>query len=178
MGGISGSKGEYSRFEACLARWVLEATGRSPRNGAKVSPEGANCARGQQRRRAARPARGHRGWHFPRHEDGRFAGYHPENSQAAIAHLEELRSKGAEYLVFPGTALWWLDYYGDFREHLEGRYRVLGESESCLIYDVSSPEVDLPSEGAAGAGETKRSSATPVDGVVDWLLPRKRRSPC
>src|SRR5687767_15174541 len=51
---------------------------------------------------------GRRGWHFPQEADGRYAGYHPANSAAAISHLEELRSKGAEYILLPSTAFWWL----------------------------------------------------------------------
>jgi hypothetical protein len=123
----------------------------------------------------------HRGWHFPRHQDGRFAGFHPESSEAAIAHLEDLRSHGAEYLVFPETSRWWLDYYGDFREHLDGRYRLLTDGESCLIYDVSddvsaSVEVDRARSAEAEAGtaavtEAKRTPATPVGEVVGRLLP-------
>jgi hypothetical protein len=112
----------------------------------------------------------HRGWHFPRHEDGRFAGFHPESSDAAIAHLEDLRSSGAEYLVLPETSRWWLDYYGDFRDHLDNRYRLLTDSQSCLIYDVSaSDEVDASATRAAAEGATR--PATPVGEVIGWLLP-------
>jgi hypothetical protein len=79
---------------------------------------------------------GRRGWHFPRHEDGRWGGFHPADSGEAIAHLESLRSKGAQYLVFPQTAFWWIDYYEEFGQHLEGRYRLIASSESCRIYDI------------------------------------------
>jgi hypothetical protein len=103
---------------------------------------------------------GRRGWHFPRHDDGRWAGFHPADSQEAIEHLEALRSQGAQYLVFPQTAFWWLDYYGDLNEHLEERYRLVATSESCRIYDVrtsrvagadarTTPEADQPSPRVA-----------------------------
>jgi len=59
-----------------------------------------------------------RGWHFPQMEDGTYAGYHPGDSREAIAHLEALRAKGAEYLLFPETALWWLEFYEGFHVHL------------------------------------------------------------
>src|SRR5947207_15858862 len=52
-------------------------------------------------------------WHFPRREDGVYAGYHPADSAAAIAHLEGLRDRGAEFLAFPATALWWLEHYAE-----------------------------------------------------------------
>src|SRR5438034_539208 len=58
-------------------------------------------------------------WHFPQCEDGVYAGFYPVDSAAAIAHLEELRAKGAGFLLFPATSLWWLDHYVAFRWHLE-----------------------------------------------------------
>src|SRR5262249_13420690 len=58
---------------------------------------------------------GRTAWHFPQNEAGVYAGYNPADSAAAIKHLEELRAKGGEYLLFPGTGLWWLDHYREFR---------------------------------------------------------------
>src|SRR5262249_54237122 len=49
-----------------------------------------------------------RGWHFPQTEAGVYAGFYPADSGEAIAHLEEIRRKGADYLLFPSTAFWWL----------------------------------------------------------------------
>ena len=94
---------------------------------------------------------GRRGWHFPRHEDGRWGGFHPSDSQAAIDDLEKLRSKGAQYLVFPETALWWLDFYGDFAEHLDSRYEVLERGESCVIYDIRTARPRGEGDGTAEA---------------------------
>ncbi len=50
--------------------------------------------------------------HFPQDASGGYAGHHPHDSATAIAELEELRRRGAEYLVLPATARWWLDFYG------------------------------------------------------------------
>jgi GT2 family glycosyltransferase len=61
------------------------------------------------------------GAHFPQDADGSYLGHHPQNSEAALAHLEELREKGAGFLVVPATASWWLDHYEDFAEHLRAR---------------------------------------------------------
>ena len=80
---------------------------------------------------------GRRGWHFPQAEDGAYAGYHPAGSTAVIAQLEALRSKGGEFLLFPSTALWWLEHYPEFAWHLESRYRLVASQEDmCLIYDL------------------------------------------
>lgn len=79
------------------------------------------------------------GWHFPQNDTGAFAGYYPADSAAAIAHLEDLRARGGRYLLFPGTAFWWLNHYRDFRRHLEERYPLaLKEGEDCLLYDLQS----------------------------------------
>ena len=63
------------------------------------------------------------GWHFPQAEDGRYAGYHPEDGETAIRHLEELRARGATHLVIPATSAWWLEHYEDFRRHLDATLR-------------------------------------------------------
>jgi hypothetical protein len=75
------------------------------------------------------------GWHFPRTSRGAYAGYHPADSAEAIAHLEELRSKGAEYLLIPETSEWWLDHYAEFHKHLETHYIPLnGRGKCCSIH--------------------------------------------
>jgi hypothetical protein len=77
------------------------------------------------------------GWHFPRHADGRYGGFHPADSAAAIAHLEALRERGAQYIVFPASARWWLDYYAEFADHLNSRYSVVADDEAtCTIYEL------------------------------------------
>ena len=59
------------------------------------------------------------GWHFPQVEDGTYAGHHPASGAEAIAHLEELRARGAEYFLIPSASLWWMEFYDDLRRHLE-----------------------------------------------------------
>lgn len=88
---------------------------------------------------------GRRGRHFPQNDDGVYAGYHPSTSKHAIRHLEALREKGGEFLLFPATSAWWLDHYADFRRHLDSRYRLLfAEPDHCAIYDVRA---DRTAEG-------------------------------
>ena len=76
--------------------------------------------------------------HFPQTEDGKYAGYHPSDSDSAIAMVEELReSKGADYLLLPSSSFWWLEHYDGFRLHLERNYRVsLRRDDTCLIYEL------------------------------------------
>jgi hypothetical protein len=76
-----------------------------------------------------------KGWHFP-HRRLLPAGY-PPDSEVAIEHLEQLRQRGAGYLVFPSAAFWWLDYYEGFRQHLDGCYRQVWCNEYCIIYQLT-----------------------------------------
>lgn len=79
-------------------------------------------------------------WHFPQCEDGVYAGSYPVDSAAAIAHLEELRAKGAGFLLFPPTSLWWLDHYAAFRWHLERTCRLIHRSDdTCWIFALRQP---------------------------------------
>jgi hypothetical protein len=81
---------------------------------------------------------GHRAGHFPQAADGNYAGYYPADSKSAIAHLEELRAKGAGFLLIPKPAFWWLEYYSEFKLHLEHRYRTaVHDEETCLIFDLA-----------------------------------------
>jgi hypothetical protein len=75
------------------------------------------------------------GWHFPQNENGVYAGFYPADGSEAIFHLEELRAKGADFLLFPETAFWWLERYRDFKQHLDSHYRRIW-SEGCIIYQL------------------------------------------
>ena len=82
-------------------------------------------------------------WHFPRAENGAYAGHYPSDSGAAIRELEHWRSKGADYLVFPATAFWWLEFYETFRIHLEKHYtRTVLESKTCLVFDIRKRQIE------------------------------------
>jgi hypothetical protein len=80
---------------------------------------------------------GYRAWHFPRDESGIYAGHYPASSVEAIAHLRRLYAKGAQYLVFPWTARWWLDHYTELATHLETAHRSVVVHEGvCVIYEL------------------------------------------
>ncbi|HZV75686.1 MAG TPA: glycosyltransferase family 4 protein [Conexibacter sp.] len=88
---------------------------------------------------------GRTAWHFPRNGDGGYAGYYPTDSDAAVAHLEQLRANGAEYLVIPASSGWWLEYYGGMREHLETGYQlVYDDPRTGTIYALAPISADAP----------------------------------
>jgi hypothetical protein len=82
---------------------------------------------------------GRTGCHFPETDAGFYAGYHPRDSADAIAVLEAAIDRGHQYLLFPGTSLWWLDHYDRFRSHLDARYLRLWSDRQCVLYDVRRP---------------------------------------
>jgi GT2 family glycosyltransferase len=82
--------------------------------------------------------------HFPQDEAGRYAGFHPRDGAEAVAQLETLREDGAEYLVFPATAHWWLQHYGELAEHLDRLERTDGDV--CTVFRLVTSAAALESE--------------------------------
>jgi GT2 family glycosyltransferase len=77
-----------------------------------------------------------RAWHFPQHDDGTYAGHHPADSAECIAELERLTAKGADFLVVPSTASWWLDHYAAFARYLSNRCRVVLKTSDCAVVAI------------------------------------------
>jgi hypothetical protein len=85
------------------------------------------------------------GWHFPRLDDGRFAGHYPASDDDAIDQLERVRWAGASYLVLPATARWWLDYYQGLRRHLEANARLVARhDDTCSIFAFAGAPSGAP----------------------------------
>jgi GT2 family glycosyltransferase len=96
-----------------------------------------------------------RAGHFPQDRDGGYVGHHPRDSAEAIAQLEELRAKGADYIVFPSTALWWLDHYTDLKEHLRScGTTIASEPDTGIVFALSPAEI-------AGRDETSLVDSKP-----------------
>jgi GT2 family glycosyltransferase len=105
------------------------------------------------------------GWHFPQTDRGAYNGHHPESSGAAIAHLESLRTRGAEYLLIPQPSFWWLDYYTELRQHLETRYTKLDQDASCAVYRLT-PGGEVQTNFTPNPADCA-SNHTPAPLVVD-----------
>jgi GT2 family glycosyltransferase len=100
--------------------------------------------------------------HFPRALGGGYAGFYPPDGTAAIAHLEWVRSTGAEFLAFPRTSEWWLGSYPRLRAHLERTCRVADrEPDVGIVYDLREP--------ATGAADGWQQVAELLDGWEDHL---------
>ena len=79
---------------------------------------------------------GRRGWHFPRTEEGFYAGHYPADSREAIAQLEAVRQEGGDFLLLPRTGFWWLDHYDDLRAHLEEHYAEVARDDTCVLFSL------------------------------------------
>jgi GT2 family glycosyltransferase len=74
--------------------------------------------------------------HFPQDSEGRYLGHHPSDGEDALARLEELRQRGAGYLVLPATSYWWLDHYEELAAYLRDRCAAT-ELGFCKIYELA-----------------------------------------
>jgi hypothetical protein len=110
---------------------------------------------------------GYRAEHFPQAEGGGYAGHNPADSAEAIAHLEAMREQGTAFLLFPGTALWWLEHYVELEHHLKSRYRVLVDlPETCMLIGLGKPDLEPP-ETALGAPALVPSAASQHERTTD-----------
>lgn len=83
--------------------------------------------------------------HFPQGQGRAYAGHYPADGEAAVAHLEQCRSAGAEFFVLPATAYWWLEYYSYLAQRLLATGWVLIHDEHCLIFDLrTGPAGETP----------------------------------
>lgn len=102
--------------------------------------------------------------HFPQDPAGGYAGHYPPDSAAATAAIEDLRRRGAEYLVIPATARWWLDHYEGFARHLATNLQLVADRpDACLIYGLG-----YPSGVAARAPAIARPQAS-IEQIRDFL---------
>ena len=87
---------------------------------------------------------GRRGWHFPQDSEGGYLWYYPPDGPSVVAQLETLRVRGAQYLLFPEPAFWWLERYPEFSSHLKNHYPVIVEDEkACVIFALEESYATL-----------------------------------
>ncbi|MGH7982627.1 MAG: ArnT family glycosyltransferase [Candidatus Udaeobacter sp.] len=77
-----------------------------------------------------------KGWHFLE-RDAIYNG-NPDDSQQAIADLEQLRRRGATHLVFTTNTFWWLDYYPEFAQRLAESAKPMEATLEFRIYKLST----------------------------------------
>ena len=107
---------------------------------------------------------GRRGLHFPQTDDGSYAGGHPASGLSAIAHLEVVRARGADYFLLPADYFWWFEHYPELRRHLSARYRqVAWEEDACVLFALREE---------TGAKTRRRRSAVEISSAVRSAIGR------
>jgi hypothetical protein len=110
------------------------------------------------------------GWHFPRAADGQYAGFHPVDSNDAIARLDVQRQLGARYLVIPSTSAWWLDHYAEFIAYVRSCGRTLLEDPGLgSIFELSARTA--PAISPVSASEMLRPSTQQLIDLIEAVLP-------
>lgn len=70
-----------------------------------------------------------------------YLGYYPGGSEEAVTRLKDLQRRGADFILFPETSRWWLDYYGGFRAYLEGQAEIWIDEPGVLVaFHLLTPE--------------------------------------
>jgi hypothetical protein len=82
--------------------------------------------------------------HFPADAAGQYAGYYPETAGEAVGQLLKLRSRGTQFVVFPATAFWWLEFYPQLASWLVPA--LVWSGDDCAIYELTRLD-----EGEAGS---------------------------
>ena len=109
-------------------------------------------------------------WHFPRAANGDYSGFHPADSNDAIARLDVQRSLGARYLVLPATSAWWLAHYPEFFAYVRSCGRPLFEEATVgAIFELSARSVPVP---AAAAGSGRSPQTEQLVTLLEAVLPR------
>jgi hypothetical protein len=129
--GERGDEQEYARLVGRVCKRILAAV-----------PEGAAvlvACEGDDQLLALGP---HRAAPFPQTPGGRYDRERPADGAAAVAHLETLRGRGAQFLVWPEPAFWWLKEHPELRRHLDTHYRNVHADADCVIYQLNRPPAD------------------------------------
>ena len=76
-----------------------------------------------------------KGWHFL--EAAGIYNGEPRDSAQAIADLEELRKRGASYLVVTSSTSWWLDYYAELGQYVADNSAEVEATTEFKIYKLN-----------------------------------------
>jgi len=108
---------------------------------------------------------GRRGGHFPQAASGVYAGHHPADAAAAVAHLEELAAAGWDHLLLPATSFWWLEHYGLLAAHLHRSAAVVHEGADCIIFGLRDESSWAPLTGFVAAFKAREAR---FPAILDW----------
>lgn len=70
--------------------------------------------------------------------DGVYRG-NPPDDEVAVRELDRMRRSGSRFIAFDRTALWWLDHYRGFADHLRAMHSCVRESDHLVVFELCSP---------------------------------------
>ena len=108
---------------------------------------------------------GRRSGHFPQAASGVYAGHHPADAAAAVAHLDELAAAGWDYLLLPATSLWWLEHYGLLAAHLHRSAAIVHDDADCIIFSLRAESPWVPLTGFVAAFKAREAR---FPAILDW----------
>jgi GT2 family glycosyltransferase/glycosyltransferase involved in cell wall biosynthesis len=118
---------------------------------------------------------GREAWHFPNDDEtGGYAGFHPSDSDAAIAGLEALRQRGVAFFVLPSTAFWWLETYQEFARYLEERFRTVVQDSTCMVVDLRAGKA--AADGTVPVNAVPRRKASQREPLISVVIPTRNRA--
>lgn len=66
----------------------------------------------------------------------------PAPALGVVDELEAERARGAEYLLIPGEARWWMEHQcSELARYVEGRYRRLWADAACAVYAMTEADI-------------------------------------
>jgi hypothetical protein len=60
----------------------------------------------------------------------------PANDSDAICALDEMRKKGAGFLVVAWPAFWWMDYYREWAAYIRSRFPCIEQNQRIRVFDL------------------------------------------
>ena len=94
-------------------------------------------------------------WHFPQSDRGVHDAGKAVDGDALVAHLDELRARGAQYLVLPAPTMWWLNRFTTLRSHLDQRADLVARRDDVCVIFALDPAASLAPDAQPHALATR-----------------------
>ncbi|MEA3213420.1 MAG: hypothetical protein QOE70_6477 [Chthoniobacter sp.] len=101
-------------------------------------------------------------WHFLQAENGNYAGHHPADDATCIAHLEAQRARGAQFLLFPSTAFWWLEHYAVFHRYLGTHAQLIIDESAGKVFGLTGEAVEKKRRYADLIGRVREAAQAAI----------------
>ena len=133
---------------------------------ASCIPQGSTVAVASRGDEEALQLHGLRAWHFPRTADGAWSAQYPGDGAEAVAQLVAVQGQGAQFLILPWAAFWWLDSYPALAAHLDRYATIVRRDAACVIYQLEGR-----SASRSGIADAERVTYRHISELLAALTP-------